>query len=362
MKKCFQLTIAVFLIVGLLTKCQTPLVNNRVESINEHTPLRKLQEKVMVEILNLAKEDQFRQYILAECLKQKHGDYNVYITDIIASHREIDKYKKSMATLEQLVGLIKPLVNDNEPLVFYPRAETIEDERIDHPEARSAEVIMSEPLGVIQPVESPLDGQSTQRVSYAPEGVDAYRAYVNGTWVWVQTVDEEFAWENDIYVIGNEENVSAGNMVQNNLRVDGRAEYGGIIQVTDINAIEHWTSGKLEFKMIIIGASGSPSQNIPFGKRKRKNFRNNNWYDFGYFVGNWNKSTYGNWMTEAWIEEDGGASASTTITFPSTSGGPAIGYTFPSQDQDDKLGQFTVQFDDAVGQVYNIQNANVKRK
>lgn len=312
----------------------------------------------MVEILNLAKEDQFRQYILAECLKQKHGDYNVYITDIIASHREIDKYKKSMATLEQLVGLIKPLVNDNEPLVFYPRAETIEDERIDHPETRSPDAIMSEPLGVIQPVESSMDEQSTQRVSYAPEGVDAYRAYVNGTWVWVQTVDEEFAWENDVYVIGSDENVE----IYNNGRIDGGAEYAGLIQITNLNAVEHWTSGKLELKVVVVSATGTEVSVRKFDKTKRKYFRNNVWYDFNHSLGNWNKTTFGNFMIENWWERDGGASSTSTIGIPSTNGGPSFSYTVNHGTWDNDLGKATVQFTDPLTQLYQISFMNFKRK
>jgi hypothetical protein len=343
---------------GLLTQCNTPIIDERSNAITKDTPLRKLEERLMVEILNLAKEDQFRQFILKESLKQKHGDYNVYVRDIIAAYSEVDKYKQSMNTLSTLVEHIRPLVG-NEPLVFYPRAETIEDEMISSKNARTSEIVMAEPLGVFQIRE----GGNSNRVNDMPEGpVDAYRAYVNGTWVWVQTVDEEYAWETDIYVIGYEENVSAENMVQTGFRTNGEAEYGGLIQVTNINGIEHWTNGKLEFRLVVAGASGAPPQNMPFGKWKRKNFRDNRWHDFNYFIGNWNTSTYGPWMSESWIEEDGGVSTSTTITAPASNGFPGYSITIPSKDQDDKLGTFTVQFTDSKSQIYNVQYANIKRR
>lgn len=57
---------------------------------------------------------------------------------------------------------------------------------------------------------------------------------MNGTWIWVTSVDEEFAWENDIYVIGADEVE-----ISDNGRLDGGAEYTGWIQITDLNSVEH---------------------------------------------------------------------------------------------------------------------------
>lgn len=270
-----------------------------------------------------------------------------------------------MNKLQEIVDFMKPLVPDREPNVFYPRAETIEDRMISSTNACTTdEITLNEPLGVFQVKENENNGG---RVTDMPVGTtDSYRVYIDGTWQWAQYVDETMAWEIDLFVIGYEENCFPENMVQTGLRTNGEAKYGGKIQVTDINDIEHWTSGKLEFRMVVAGASGTPQQNHPFGKYKRKNFRDNRWMDFNVFIGNWNTSTYGAWMAESWIEEDGGSSGSTTITVPpSTVQGasfPGYSYTIPSKDGDDKLGTFTVQFSDSKSQVYNIRSANVARK
>lgn len=349
--------------LGLLTQCETPVVNEGPNSISKNTPLKELEQKMMVEILNLAKEDQFRQFILKECLKQKHGDYNVRVRDIIAAYSENEKYKASMNKLQEIVDFMKPHVPEREPNVFYPRAETIEDQMLSSKNARTSEVVMNEPLGVFQVPDGANNGG---RVADMPEGTtDSYRVYIDGTWQWAQYVDETMAWEIDLYVIGYEENCSAENMVQTGLRTNGEAEYGGDIQVTNINAIEHWTNGKLEFRMVVAGASGTPQQNRPFGKYKRRNFRDNKWYNFNQFIGNWNTSTYGGWMSESWIEEDGGNSASITINVPSSTVEghtfPGYSYTIPSKNEDDQLGTFTVQFTDPKTQIYQVNYANVRR-
>ena len=172
-----------------------------------------------------------------------------------------------------------------------------------------------------------------------------------------------------MYVIGEEENVSPENMIAANEdrtqgRTQGIAEYGGIIQVTNLNQIEHWTSGKLEFKIIVLNALGGQISIRAFGRWARSNFRDRKWKDFGHFISNWNTSTFANWMYENWIEEDGGSSSSITIVMPPPQGqsGPTISQSFPSKDRDDNLGLATIQFTDNISQVYNITYANIKRR
>lgn len=64
MKKCIQTVFLALFTLGLLTRCETPIVNEGPNSISKDTPLKELEQKMMVEILNLAKEDQFRRFIL----------------------------------------------------------------------------------------------------------------------------------------------------------------------------------------------------------------------------------------------------------------------------------------------------------
>ncbi|MCF0075194.1 hypothetical protein LZD49_32225 [Dyadobacter sp. CY261] len=368
LKTLKYLPMAVFLL-GLLTNCQNelPVVQDKgdrpLDVVN--SPLRELQLKVMVEVLSLAKETEFRQFVLEECLKQKHGDYNVYIRDIIANYKGQEKYKAPMQRLEALVKQIKPLVYNNEPLIFYPRAETIEERMVENPTARVTDVVTSEPLAVLQADAITVGAGAGGRTSsdyYPDTPANALNGYMiqsaySGVWVFVQKVDEEYAWENDIYVIGTDENVE-----QNGARLNGGAEFGGIIQVTDLNAIEHWTSGKLEFKVIIRSANNTEISNRDFGKLKRKNFRNQVWHEIGHSVGNWNTGNWGNYTIENWWERDGGGTSSTTVSVPSSNGLPALSYTVNHGSDDNNFGLSMVQFTDPATQVYQISFMNFKRR
>lgn len=337
----------VLLTIGLCSSCDTPIVNQRATPLSSDTPLEELQLNAMVEILTLLKEPEFKKYILDECLKQKHGDYNVHIKDIVSHYQEVDRYKKSMARLDSIVTLIKPMVDNREPLVFYPRAETIEDERNGSTIARTKEEIYQEPIGVIQP---PLNSEP-------PEGTTGFRVNRGGGWQWVQSVTEADAWDNDIFVIGTDENVEMYGG-----RTNGGAEFAGQIQVTNLNSIEHWTSGKLEFKLIVRSANNVEISNRDFGKVSRRNFRNQAWYDFGHSVGNWNTANWGNYTIENWWERDGGGTSSTTISAPAANGLPGISYTVNHGSDDNSFGTSMVQFTDPVTQVYQISYMNFKRR
>lgn len=56
-------------------------------------------------------------------------------------------------------------------------------------------------------------------------------------------------------------------------RVNGEAEYGTIIQVTNLGALETWVKEKFEFKYIVFNASGTQIKDRGFGKVKRAHFK-----------------------------------------------------------------------------------------
>jgi len=148
------------------------------------------------------------------------------------------------------------------------------------------------------------------------------------------------------------------------IRNNGDAEYGGIIQVTDLGALESWINGKLEFRYRVFIASGTNVKNRAFGKYARSNFRDQKWKDFGDFLFYWNTANIGNFTIEGWIEEDGGNSTNTiSQTFPSTcTGCPATTISYTKQSSDQDLGPTIVQFTDPTETVYNISYANIKRR
>jgi hypothetical protein len=342
--------------IGLMSceKQEVGIVKDATEEISV------LREKTLSEVMVLGKSPEFRQFILKECLKQKHGDYNVYLSDVIASYRGKSGYEKSISALEKLVEKTKKMTNGREPLIFYPRAETIEDNRKKSISSKKVEdEFLQNPIGVYEEVSGP---------DYTSPGYTLDNGY---SLVFYQHITEAYAWENDVWVVSEEENVSVGNMVLaeenyflNPLRINGEAEYGGIIQVTDLNSLESWINGKLEFRYIVNSAAGVLIKDRAFGKTKRKYFKNLRWQDYNDFIANWNTSNIGNWLIEGWIEEDGGSSTNTvTQSYPAPCTGcptTTISYTKQSKDQD--LGRSIVQFTDSKDQVYNISYSNFKHK
>jgi hypothetical protein len=326
--------------------------------------LVKLNQQLMTKVLLMSKREDFRDFVLQECLKQEHGEYNVYMTKVISHYLSKSNQGSSVSELEAIASKIKTLNGGLEPLIFYPKAETIEDAGVNNSTKIPASII-----GVLQeePGFTPIDpNPSPTNPPYSSPG---YIVDNGTTLTYYQHITEDYAWENDVWVIGQEENVSPENMIaaledSNVKRTQGQSEYAGIIQATNLNAIEHWTIGKLEFRLIIFNASGTKITDRKFGKWKRKNFRDQKWHDFNHFVGNWNTSTFGNWMTEMWMEEDGGQSTSFTATFPPPAGqtGLTLSATIPSRNLDDDLGLTVIQFSDAITQVYNISYANIKRR
>lgn len=324
------------------------------------TELNDLRQEVLVEILTMSKNMDFHRYVLNECLKQKHGEYNVYLADIVNNYKANADFKGSIEKIESLIPKIKVLSYGREPLIYYPKAETIEDQnKVNTRTEPGNSTTFEEPVGVFQEV---------YNTDYSSPGF--YVESSTGQLTFFQNITEDYAWENDVWVIGEEENVSSGNMIPavedltlNGGRVNGEAEKGGILQVTNLNALEHWTAGKFEFKYFVHNAFGTEIKKRAFGKTKRKYFRDKKWYDYNDFIANWNTANIGNWMIESWIEEDYGEPLNVSNTFPAPcTGCPTTTISYSIKEHDEEMDRSMVQFTDSKSQVYNISYANFKRK
>jgi hypothetical protein len=351
-----------FVCTLLLVGCESSSVPETTVKNDSKKELIELNQKAIVTVLKISKRRDFKEFVLEECLKQEHGDYNVYFSKIIEEYKEKDGYAEFITGITELRNKLMVLNGGMEPLIFYPKAETIETNREFQSKGKTAKLlyISADPIAVDGEVFNP---------NYTSPG---YTVNINGNLTYYDDITEDYAWENDVWVIGQEENVvnMSSNGDNDNVilasnpasRYQGQAEYGGIVQVTDLNAIEPWVAGKLEFRILIYAANGTLVADRSFDKRKRSHFRNQKWYDYGFFVGNWNTSTFGNSMTEKWMELDGGKSNTISYTIPPSSGGVAITVTAQSHDRDDDLGLTTVQFTDEISQVYGISHVNVKRR
>jgi hypothetical protein len=354
MKKVFITLFSSVILVVFLSRCKKD--SDKIE-VKPEAELSVLKEQTLFQVLTAAKQVDFRKLVLQECLKQKHGDYNVYLKDVALILKGKKEYEEIVSSLDILIPKIRELNGGREPLIFYPRAEVIAENEKNKVISRIVNGEVREPIGVYEGV---------YELDYSSPGYIIDNGF---SLVYYQNITEDYAWENDVWVLGQEENVSDENMVpaiedQIGGRFQGQSEYGGIIQCTNLNAIEHWTAGKLEFKIFVFDANGVKRSERAFGRWKRSNFKDQKWKDFGHFIANWNTSVFGNWMSENWWEEDGGQSNSVTITMPPPSGqtGPTVSTTIPSKNLDDNLGVATIQFTDPISQIYNISFANIKRR
>ena len=188
----------------------------------------------------MSNDSEFKSFILTECLKQSHGDYNVYFSTIIEKYKSKNiEFANSLSVLR--LNMMK--INGGiEPLLFYPQAETIENIAY----KKTFRTSNGEPV-VIGIYDSDLSP------SYTASG---YIIQNDGTLQYHSEITEDFAWENDVWVIGLEEDTNDYSLsytdlpsfipvaVNTSLRTQGQAEYAAIIQVTDLNDIEPWTGGK----------------------------------------------------------------------------------------------------------------------
>lgn len=332
---------------------------------------KSLERSVASELLVAARNTNFRKLILTECLKQEFGDYYVRLNKLVNMHSDDTEINTELAKLKPLILSLQKAYNGTEPVLFYPKSETYEKQNKQHVYNKKGSYKPSSTTALGQPI-------AVMQDEYNPvlQECPGYMANINGELIYFREINEEFAWQNDVWVLGQEEDVSPENMIAAEdivttlNRSEGQAEYTGYIQVIDLGAIEPWASGKLEFNTTVFNSTGTKVWGTKrYGKWKRENFKNNKWANFGNsFIGNWNTSTYGRWMYEQWMEEDGGASSETTVTFTTPANpqigapGTTISNKIPSQQRDDDLGGSLVQFSDDIEQVYTISFMNFKRR
>jgi len=355
-----------------------------IPSTNTSSKVGKFKD-LAKELLSLAKRKDFVQLVYNECKSQKFGDYYVRVEDLLNLPNANQYFPaEKEKTIKKLLSDLQAF-NARTPIIFYPSVETKEENKNSSRNLREATDF--EFLTVIAVVDdgssssSSIGGGGSSYGSsyYTNETYPGYQFNTDGQLEYYQQITEDFAWENDVWVIGEEENLDEGNMVAapedfilnsdppliSIARFQGQPEYGGIIQVTDFRFVEPWISGKLEFKYTVMNSYGTIILGpLSLGKVKRKYFKDLKWYDYNLFIGNWNTSTFGYWMYEDWIEEDGGESNPVTITTapPAGTTGPTVTVSIPAKNRDNDLGVATIQFTDAITQVYNISYANLKRK
>ncbi len=256
---------------------------------------------------------------------------------------------------------MKAANSGREPIVFIPSVENLDPEII---KTRIASNSTNKPnsnddLKAINRL--PRETYETIYVFGDAGGVDnkLYPGYTideSGGLTYYGMISESFAWNNDVVVIGVEEESSYNPDEFNPARLNPvkalssrdstRLEIGGRILVPDISAIEPWIRGKLEMKYFVNSSSGTLIKERAFAPIRRRDI-NNKWIDLNDPIGNWYLSIWGPYQYERWIEEDGGSS--TTITTPITpvAGGSTYTITTTLKGGDNNCGLAAVDYNDS---------------
>lgn len=341
----------------------------------------------------MAKDSEFRSFIYqnAKNMSDSGDDYLITLKDISKNYKyKGDNFSKSVETISSLNSKIEVSTNV-ESMVFFPKAETLED-NVKSNKGYNVAKNLNQPLAVLK---------GAYNNDYSAPG---YRLDNSGELVYDRMVTEAYAWNNDVYVIGARENTGlliapcgatqkgdcysgglpgdgsgggSGGSSSANDRVDLRQELGGEIRVPgNLNEIEHWFSGKLEFRMVVAGLEGSAAtviRDLAFGKVKRNKFNDHKWYNYDVFLFNWNVANLGDFNIEKWIEVDGGPTGEISISLPARASKPATSTTpavdaFPGgtakvtfKKDDDDLGTSLIQFQDDIDQVYPLGKIEIRR-
>lgn len=392
MKKIIIASLLLFIFVSSCKKSNTSqptLEQKKYESLVE------VKKILMKKIISLVKENpKFKKAVEDECLKQVRGDYNVSFDKIleINSHTPILPVSEN-ASFASLVQQMKDFKPGRMPILFVPVMETRDPKEKNDSASKASMIVKNDPNNpknyitmVDQDNEvgkksensqipstnlrAPVDGgEEAGPGSSCRNGYAGYIIDDAGELTYNSCITETMAWNTDCWVLGYEEDgISEGNQtassfdgynkpssrnsreVPNNkeARYAGSSEYGGRIQVTNMDDIEPWVRGKFEFVYYVYSYNGTLLKKHPFGKLKRSHFRYKNWTSLRDFIGVWNTSNWGDITYEKWIEEDGGQSAPKSLTFNYTSNGVTYSTTvsIPANDEDDDLGLANIQYTD----------------
>lgn len=282
--------------------------------------------------------------------------------------------------IESITSLVKQMKAANsgrEPIIFIPSVENFDPEIN---KTRINSIDDSKVINRLPPVDEIIyvfgDAGGVDNKLYPGFTIDE-----SGGLVYYGMISESFAWNNDVVVIGVEEessyirddtNPARLNPVKALARRDpSRLEIGGRILVTNISEIESWIYGKLEMKYFVNSSSGTLIKERAFAKITRRDI-NNRWVDLNDPIGNWDINIWGPYQYERWIEEDGGSP--TTISTPITpvAGGPTYTITTDLKGQDVNCGLAAVGYNDpyyweipyspASWRIYYISYMNFQRE
>lgn len=285
--------------------------------VNDYVLMKSYAQQTVAPLLALAQNRSFRDLVTTKVAQQFDGDDNVLLSDLMAAAESagiVDPYSPEW---QSLTAAVANFANINgtayDPQIYIPNLESgtlIQPENVEI-------VVFETDLAVTQLPAYVLDAGGN--VTIKPEPVD--ETYAETFEVWVVSVNErsklgsaellqlralDAAGITSRHAARLRNFPVAPNAVCNptGLRNNKGLEYLNKFRVPDPSSVEHWTAGKLEPRVIVVGKGGAEIKNAYFGKIKRKTIKNGVFPDL--FLTTWDRAIWGDVWAYKWVEEDHG--------------------------------------------------------
>lgn len=295
------------------------------------------------EVLKASQDSEFRNFVLSGVSGKFDGDYNFLLSNMNSQTFKARLFHNQ----NELLNLISENQNfENGLQIYIPNFEEKANARTTN--------IDSEVTLVFQETDESI------------KEVDGYKLIDNELVKLDFKITEEFAKDNEVWVLGYNERIGLENYtsIDRNSRVVGAGEYIDQIQVPDLSEIEHWTAGAIELTARVATQKSGDALVYYYGDIPRNDLKDKKWKTMNTFIANWTTTSIGDYMKVHWTERDGGGgSVKITLTMPSSENVPfETKVEFTIAKKDDNLGHQIVQFTDLTSQIYGTGLISWKMK
>ncbi|MBP2473101.1 hypothetical protein JOF53_001973 [Crossiella equi] len=277
--------------------------------------LKTRAQELVAPVLGFAKDARFREVVTDGVARRFDGDDNVLLSDVIADAERTGAISPAAPAWQAFKAKVASFANVGgqayHPQLFIPNHGDGAK-----PGTDIVATIFESDLSRKAVPAYKLDAAGN--LSKLPQLVD--EAYSEANEVWVLSLNErvdlpaaDFAALRDLDAEGLTARTPAAAARElgaqatcnpTGLRNNKGLEYLNWFKVPDPAAAEHWLSGKLEPRMIVVGQGGVEVKNAVFGKIKRKTIRNG--VNTDMFQTTWDRAVWGDYLAYKWVEIDGG--------------------------------------------------------
>lgn len=293
---------------------------------------------------NVIDDTEVRTFIKSEAMKQFDGDYNFLIHDALEHRFEdgstfADKLSTGFDNKEAFVNYIKA----NRRLQIAVPV---------HCETWNSEVYVP----AVTFIDDSYDEQTTEYIlAYNQDGTPT-------------ALDARNEPDVPVIVISlNERTDEIGHLINDtqedeNTALDLRMRYNGgneritRIQIPSLRGVESWLRGGPEIRLTVRDAANNFDTDLFEGSWNRSRGDATDGFNTNVSVTSWDTSTYGDALTYAWYEEDGGAQRNWTVTISYQ--GASIAITFPVGKRDDRMGSRLILFSE--NEPYNYDTGTLR--